>query len=102
MLLSDSKLHCQLMRQLCLHNSTNLVFLPVAVLMVCNKFTLANIELLGYKQIFNPSIIHSVDKSFVSRIFKNDVTAAIPLTGAPNSCSYAGIAVASIDNAVLD
>ena len=74
----------------------------MAVLMVCNKFTLANIELLGYKQFFNPSIIHSVGESFVSRIFKNDVTATIPLTGASNSCSYAGIDVASIGNAVLD
>ena len=53
---------------------------PVAVPSVCNKFTPANIELLWDKQIFNPSIIYSVDGSFVSRIFKNDATAAKPLT----------------------
>ena len=53
---------------------------PVAVSLVCKKFTPANIELLRYKQIFNASVIHYVDRSFVSCIFKNDITTAIPLT----------------------
>ena len=52
----------------------------MAIPLVCNKFTPANIELLWYKQIFNPSIIHHVDGSFVSRIFEIDVMAGIPLT----------------------
>ena len=42
---------------------------PVAVPLVCNKFTPANVELLWYKQIFKPSIIHSVDGSFVHIVY---------------------------------
>ena len=53
---------------------------PVAVLLVCNKFTPVNIELLQYKQISNLFIIHYLDGSFVSRIFKKDVTTTITLT----------------------
>ena len=52
----------------------------MAIPLVCNKFTPANIELLWNKQISNPSVIHHVNGSFVSRIFEIDVMAAIPLT----------------------
>ena len=51
---------------------------PVEVPLVCNKFFPANTELLLYKQIFNPSIIHSVVGLLTSLEFNAFLTAFIP------------------------
>ena len=53
---------------------------PVAIPLVCNIFTPANIKQLWYNQIFDPSVVDAVDASFVSCNFKNYVRAAIPFT----------------------
>ena len=52
---------------------------PVAVPFVCSKWSWANFELLPYKHIYNPSIIHSVD-GFCDGLFCcASFTASIPL-----------------------